>query len=97
MSAQTGARPRSSGASHVVRPGLTFLAVLATVLLPLHAQRLPDRGKPPVPGPAAALTLPAVQKLTLDNGLRVWVLEHHEVPLVQANLVVLSGAAAEVP
>jgi zinc protease len=97
MSAQTGARPRSSGASHVVRPGLTFLAVLATVLLPLHAQRLPDRGKPPVPGPAAALTLPAVQKLTLDNGLRVWVLEHHEVPLVQANLVVLSGAAADVP
>ena len=27
----------------------------------------------------------------------MWLLEHHEVPLVQANLVVLSGAAADVP
>lgn len=86
----TGVRPLS-------RLGLTFLAVLAAGLLPLRAQQPPDRSKPPVPGPAAALTLPNVQKLTLGNGLRVWVLEHHEVPLVQANLVVLSGAAADVP
>jgi predicted Zn-dependent peptidase len=50
-----------------------------------------------MPGPAPVLMLPAVQKLTLGNGLRVWVLEHHEVPLVQANLVVMSGAAADVP
>jgi hypothetical protein len=40
-----------------------------------------------------ALTLPAPQKFTLANGLRVWLLEQHEVPLVQANLVVLSGAS----
>ena len=63
----------------------------------LAAQQAPDRSKPPVPGPAPALTLPAVQKATLANGLRVWLLEHHEVPLVQANLVVLSGASADVP
>ena len=38
-----------------------------------------------------------MQKSTLANGLRLWLLENHEVPLVQANLVVLSGAGADVP
>jgi predicted Zn-dependent peptidase len=57
----------------------------------------PDRSKPPALGPAPALRLPEVQKLTLGNGLRLWLLENHEVPIVQANLVVLSGAAADVP
>jgi len=55
------------------------------------------RSKPPAPGPTPALTLPAAEKFTLANGLRVWLLEQHEVPLVQANLVVLSGASADVP
>jgi predicted Zn-dependent peptidase len=63
----------------------------------LTAQQAPDRSRPPALGPPPSLTLPPVQKLTLANGLRVWVLEHHEVPLVQANLVVLSGAGADVP
>ena len=71
------------------------LALLASVTL--AAQQAPDRSKPPTPGPAPALTLPAAQKFTLGNGLRVWLLEQHEVPLVQANLVVLSGASADVP
>ena len=48
-------------------------------------------------GPAPVLQLPVVRKLTLTNGLRVWVLEQHEVPIVQTNLVVLSGASADVP
>ena len=61
------------------------------------AQQAPDRSKPPALGPAPALKLPAVQKSTLANGLRLWLLENHEVPLVQANLVVLSGAGADVP
>jgi zinc protease len=74
---------------------LAVLTIVATASI--AAQQKPDRSKPPEPGPTPALTLPAVQKLTLGNGLRVWVLEHHEVPLVQANLVVLSGASADVP
>ncbi|MCC6991034.1 MAG: insulinase family protein [Acidobacteria bacterium] len=78
-----------------VRP-LTALAVLLSTLT-AGAQQSPDRSKPPALGPAPVLKLPAVQKLTLANGLRVWVLEQHEVPIVQANLVVLSGASADVP
>lgn len=76
---------------------LTFAALLVAATLPLAAQQRPDRTTPPAPGPAPALTLPAPQKFTLANGLRVWLLEQHEVPLVQANLVVLSGASADVP
>ena len=51
----------------------------------------PDRSKPPVPGPAPALRLPAIQKRRLSNGLPVWVVELHEVPVVQVNLVVVRG------
>ena len=85
-----GARPHSVWS-------LTFAALLVAVSLPLVAQQRPDRTTPPAPGPTPALSLPAPQKFTLANGLRVWLLEQHEVPLVQANLVVLSGASADVP
>jgi predicted Zn-dependent peptidase len=53
----------------------------------------PDRSKAPQPGPAPALNLPAIQKRQLSNGLPVWIVELHEVPVAQVNLVVLSGTA----
>jgi predicted Zn-dependent peptidase len=52
----------------------------------------PDRSAPPATGPAPHLELPSVQKRTLSNGLPVWLVESHEVPLVQVNLVVHAGA-----
>jgi zinc protease len=58
----------------------------------VHAQA-PDRSKPPTPGPAPALNLPAIQKRQLSNGLPVWIVEMHEVPVAQVNLLVLSGTA----
>lgn len=57
----------------------------------------PDRRRPPEVGPAPALNLPQVQKRQLSNGLRVWMVELHEVPVVQVNLVVMSGAADDPP
>jgi len=57
----------------------------------------PDRSKPPAPGPAPALKLPTIQKRQLANGLRVWIVELHEVPVAQVNLVVLSGSADDPP
>ena len=86
---------RQSGVSRRHR-GVLLAAALAAAVAAGGAQA-PDRSKPPRPGSPPTLTLPPLQKLTLANGLRVWVMEHHEVPLVQANLVVLSGAAADVP
>ena len=48
--------------------------------------------KPPALGPPPQLTLPPIQKRTLSNGLPVWMIEAHEVPLVQVNLLVLAGS-----
>jgi predicted Zn-dependent peptidase len=55
----------------------------------------PDRSKPPALGPAPSLKLPAIQKTRLGNGLPVWIVEHHEVPIAQVNLIVRSGSAAD--
>ena len=52
----------------------------------LTAQVRRIEAKPPALGPAPKLTLPAIQKRTLSNGLPVWIVESHEVPLVQVNL-----------
>ena len=57
------------------------------------ARTAPDRTTPPVPGPPPALKVPAIQKRTLSNGVPVWIMEAHEVPLVQVNLVLLAGSA----
>jgi zinc protease len=56
-------------------------------------QAPPDRSKPPALGPAPSLTVPPIQKRALSNGLAVWFVELHEVPLVQVNLVVQAGSA----
>ena len=59
------------------------------------AQTSPDRLSPPTPGPAPALKIPGIQKHTLSNGLPVWIVEMHEVPVVDVSLIVRSGAASD--
>ena len=68
--------------------------LLALALTPvLSAQGQADRSKPPALGPTPQLTLPAIQKRALSNGLPVWLVEAHEVPLVQVTLLFKSGAS----
>lgn len=55
----------------------------------------PDRSKPPALGPVRPLKLPLVQKLKLANGVPVLLVELHEVPVVQVNVVVRAGAGAD--
>jgi predicted Zn-dependent peptidase len=69
---------------------LVTLAVLVPALA--AAQPAADRSQPPSLGPQARLTLPAVEKRELANGLDVWLVESSEVPLVQINLVVHAGS-----
>jgi len=59
------------------------------------AQAPLDRSKAPVPGPPPELRLPEIQKRVLSNGLPVWVVEVHEVPVVQVSLVVQAGGSAD--
>ncbi len=52
-----------------------------------------DRSKLPEGGAHAAFTPPAVQVATLPNGLKLALVEKHDLPLVEARLVVRAGWA----
>jgi predicted Zn-dependent peptidase len=69
------------------------LLVLAALLTAGFAQQHPDRSRPPANGPTPQLHLPPIQKRALSNGVPVWIVESHKVPLVQVNLVIMSGNA----
>ena len=71
----------------------TLIAILA-LSFTASAQK-PDRSAPPKPTAPPALKLPPVQKQKLSNGLDVWIVEQHEVPMVQVNLIVRAGSAAD--
>ena len=79
-------------------PARRYLTPLALLLgAVVSAQQPPDRSHPPKTGPAPTLHLPAIQKQRLSNGLAVWVVEMHEVPVAQVNLVVSSGSTDDPP
>jgi predicted Zn-dependent peptidase len=76
---------------------LTHIAVVVICLVvgtTVSAQR-PDRATPPKPAAPPALKLPPIQKHKLGNGLAVWIIEQHEVPLAQINLIVRAGSATD--
>jgi zinc protease len=54
-----------------------------------------DRAKMPPLGDAAALSLPALQRAKLPNGLEVILAESHKVPAVQLNMIVRGGWSAD--
>src|SRR3990172_3544325 len=52
-----------------------------------------DRTKKPTPQATPKLELPTIQRTALPNGLKVMLVEHHELPVVQMQLVFGTGAA----
>ncbi|CAN5828824.1 hypothetical protein BH23GEM9_BH23GEM9_37410 [soil metagenome] len=56
-----------------------------------------SRSVPPVLAAPPAPRLPAVQRRTLRNGLRLFVVERRELPVVDARFVVRAGAASDDP
>jgi zinc protease len=67
-------------------------------ITPQHAQEFEAaqawRATPPKPGPQRALVLPKPTLFTLPNGLTVYVVERHELPIVSAQLEILAGSAS---
>ena len=57
----------------------------------------PWRNTPPASGAENQAKLPTPKKLTLPNGLTLYVVESHRFPLVSANLVLRSGGATDPP
>jgi zinc protease len=54
-----------------------------------------DRKQLPQPGPTPPLRMPALQKATLSNGLKLILAERHETPVVNFNLQIDAGYAAD--
>jgi len=77
------------------KPGVAVAVACLTLTMAVGAQQAPDRSKPPATGPAPALKVPPVQKRALPNGLPVWIVEMHEVPVVDLTLIVRSGSASD--
>ncbi len=62
---------------------------------PVTTAGVPDqdwRSKPPEPGTPPALRLPVPRIFRLSTGLMVYLVEQHNLPIVSANLIVLSGS-----
>lgn len=72
--------------------GTAWLAPPATAQPPAPAA---DRSRPPEIGPPPAFDLPEIQRYALSNGLPVLLLEKHDVPIVQVNLLVHAGSVHE--
>jgi zinc protease len=84
--------------SRLVRSAAALLITAALVVLQgtgWLAAQAPDRSKPPTVGAPPSLRLPPIDRRTLPNGLQVWVVEMHEVPVVDVSVIVKSGAAMD--
>ncbi len=74
-----------------IQPALACILLCAGITL----GQMPDRTKPPVPGPLPGLGLPQIQHLWLSNHLPVILLEKHNLPLLQVEVVVRAGSVAD--
>ncbi len=54
-----------------------------------------DRSKPPVLGPPPKVSLPAIVTRQLPNGLKLMIIEQHELPLVDMTLVIPGGGTMD--
>ncbi|HYN86666.1 MAG TPA: pitrilysin family protein [Pyrinomonadaceae bacterium] len=92
-----GAQPQTKTEAAQTRPAGSTPPAATAPAVPAQkkAERRPDTSRLPKPGPEASLSLPAIERRTLSNGLEVLVVRHAELPVVNMNLVVKTGGAAD--
>ena len=71
------------------------LAALVCLTVAVSARQLPDRSVAPKTGELPAFTPPAIERRALSNGLPVWIVELHKVPVAEVTLVLKTGASAD--
>jgi zinc protease len=82
---------------------LTWLPLIALLAVPSAAVRAQQMGAPvpqetpPPPAAPRSVNIPKPDEKTLTNGLRVVVIEDHDVPLVSAQLLVKNGGEIDPP
>jgi predicted Zn-dependent peptidase len=81
--------PRDTTPAPTVAPTVAPTAAAAPTPAPL------DRTQPPPLGAPPTLRVPAATERTLPNGLRLVVVEHHELPVADFVLVVNTGGEAD--
>lgn len=81
-----------------MRRTLMVLASLASAPVMLSAQAVtaqPASTTPPKLTAPKPLTLPTITQRVLPNGLKLVIVEQHEIPVVDASLVIRTGAEAD--
>ncbi len=71
-------------------------ALLVAVAVAAASGQARDRNQRPGAGSSPTLT-PVILKHQLSNGLPVWIVEQHELPVVQMSLLVQTGTDADPP
>ncbi|MCM8570925.1 insulinase family protein [Gramella jeungdoensis] len=67
---------------------IKFISIFILFLVCISTQAQIDRSKQPEPGPAPTINLGKPDSFTLDNGLKVMVVENHKLPRVRASLLI---------
>ena len=77
--------------------GISICALLLLLALPALAVEAPDRSAPPELGPPPSFSIPQPSRFELGNGLSVVLLSKHDAPIVQLQLLILSGGVSTSP
>jgi len=74
---------------------LTAFSALLVTGVQVQAQGTFDRSKPPEPGPPPKVSLPPIVTRQLANGLKLLIVEQHELPVADFVLLVGSGGTSD--
>jgi len=91
----TSAQIQDAARSYLQPDRQVVIRVEPEGVLKAEPSPLLDRAQVPGNGPAAPLRLPAIQETRLSNGLKLMVVEQHELPLLQLDLLIAGGWSAD--
>jgi zinc protease len=87
---------RHVNSSAIARIAAVTGAIFAAVSLGAASRQAPDRAQRRGTG-AAPMLAPVILKRQLSNGLPVWLVEQHDLPVVQISLQVMTGTDDDPP